>query len=138
MLAEALLDSGFYPQATSQNSLIIAGVTDAPVQITHDLKINRQNLSSSHEEADVISAQLAAAMSLEDQSVCVICDDTDVFVLLVHFYNRMCLIQAPMIMASPARDRVVTDIDSTAALNNDIASDLHSWIIWCRYHCSIT
>ena len=45
-------------------------------------------------------------------------------ILLVHFYNRMCLIQAPMIMVSPARDRVVTDIDSTAALNNDIASDL--------------
>ena len=32
MLAEALLDSGFYAQATSQNSLIIAGVTDASVQ----------------------------------------------------------------------------------------------------------
>ena len=28
MLAEALLDPGFYAQATSQNSLIIAAVTD--------------------------------------------------------------------------------------------------------------
>ena len=108
MLSEALLDSGFYAQATSQNSLIIAGVTDVPIQITHDLKINRQNLRSSHEEPYVIIAQLAVAMSLEDQSVCVVCDDTDVFVLLVHFYNRMCLNQAPMIMD-------------------------HSWNMWCRY-----
>ena len=38
MLAEALLDPGFYAQATSQNSLIIAGITDVPVQITHDLE----------------------------------------------------------------------------------------------------
>ena len=88
MLAEALLDSGFYAQAMSQNRLIIAGVTDAPVQITHDLKINRRDFSSSHEEADVIIAQLAVAMSLEDKSVRVVCDDTDVSVLLVHFYNR--------------------------------------------------
>ena len=53
-------------------------------------------------------------MSLEDKSVCVVCDDTDVFVLLVHFYNRMCLDQAPGIMASPVLDRAVTDIHSTA------------------------
>ena len=31
MLAEALLDPGFYAQATSQSSLIIAGVTDVSV-----------------------------------------------------------------------------------------------------------
>ena len=85
MLAEALLDPDFYAQATSQNSVIIADVTDAPVQIIHDLKINHRNLSSSHEEAVVIIAQLAVAMSLEDKSVCVVCDDTHVFLLLVHF-----------------------------------------------------
>ena len=124
MLAEALLDSGFYAQAKSQNSLITVCVTDVPIQITHDLKINRRDLSSLHEEADVIIAQLAAAMSLEDKSVRVVCDDTDFFVLLVHFYNRMCSNQAPMTMASPVRDRAVTDIRATAALHNDIAGDL--------------
>ena len=92
----------------SQNSLISAGVTDVPVQIIHDLKINRRDLSSLHEEADVTIAQLAVAMSLEGKSVCVVCDDTVVFVLL-HFYNRMCLNQAPIIMASPVRDMIVTD-----------------------------
>ena len=124
MLAEALLDPGFYAQATSQNSLIIAGVTNVPVQITHDLKINRRYLSSSHEEAVVIIAQLAIDMSLEDKSVRVFCDDTHVFLLLIHFYNRMCLNQAPMVMTSPVRDRAVTDVHSTAAFHNDIASDL--------------
>ena len=91
MLAEASLDPGFSGQARSQNSLIIAGVTDVPVQITYDFKINREDLSSPHEEEVVIIAQLAVAMALEDKSVCVVCDDTHVFVLLVHFYNRMCL-----------------------------------------------
>ena len=76
MLAEALLDPGFYAQTTSQNSLIIADVTDVPVQITHDLKNNGRDLSSSHEEAVVIITQLAVAMSLEDKSVCVVCEDT--------------------------------------------------------------
>ena len=64
--------------------MIIAGVTYT-VHITHDLKINCQDLSSSHVEPDVIIAQLDAAMSLQDESVCVVCDDTDVFVLLIHF-----------------------------------------------------
>ena len=36
----------------------------------------------------------------------------------------MCLNQAPMIMASPVRDRAVTDIRATAALHNDIAGNL--------------
>ena len=111
------------------------GVTDVPVQITHDLKINRRDLSSLHEEADVIIAQLAVAMSLEDKSVRVVCDDTDFFVLLEHFHNRRCSNQAPMIMASSVRDRAVTDIRATAALHNDIAGDLlaidDSWITWC-------
>ena len=36
----------------------------------------------------------------------------------------MCLNQAPMTMASPVRDRAVTDIRATAALHNDIAGNL--------------
>ena len=36
----------------------------------------------------------------------------------------MCLNQAPMTMASPVRERAVTDIRATAALHNDIAGNL--------------
>ena len=94
------------------------------VQITHDLKINCRDLSSSHEETDVIIAQLAVAKSLEDKSVCVVCDDTRVFSSVGKLLYRMCLSQAPVIMASPVRDRAVTDIHSTATFHNDITSDL--------------
>ena len=74
MLAEALLDPGFYSQTTSQNSLIIAGVTDVSVEITYDLKIIRPDLSSSHEEANVIIAQLAVAMSMRiNHFICLCC-----------------------------------------------------------------
>ena len=41
----------------------------------------------SHEEADIPITQHATALGLLGKSVNVVCDDTDVFVLLVHFYN---------------------------------------------------
>ena len=127
MLAEALLDRSFYAQATPQNSLIIADVTYVPVHITHDLKINRRNINSSHEEAVVISHSLRLRCHLMINQ-CVLPVMTLMFlfcfVLLIHFYNRMCLNLAPMIMASPVQDRAVTDIRATAALHNDIAGDL--------------
>ena len=129
MLAESLLNRDFYAQAMSQSNMIIAGVTDVPVQITHDFRINCRDISSSHVEADVIIAQLAAAMSLDDKSVRVVCDDTDVSVLLVHFYNRMCINQAPMILASPVRDRVVTDIRSTAALHKALLVTFMDYLV---------
>ena len=74
----------------------------------------------------MIVAQLAAAMSLEDKSVCV---DTDVFVLLIHSYNRMCINQAPMMMASPVRERAVTDIRSTAALHKALLVAFMNYLV---------
>ena len=47
--------------------------------------------------------EIAISLSLLGKSVRVVCDDTDVFVLLVHFYNSKCKGSnaAPMIMSSP-------------------------------------
>jgi hypothetical protein len=55
-----------------------------------------------------------------------VCDDTDVFVLLVHFYNSKCegTNAAPMIMSSPVKERTVIDIRATAQAHSDIASEL--------------
>ena len=54
------------------------------------------------------------------------CDDTIVFVLFVHFYDKICSNKAPMTMSSPKRERAVglLDIRATAAKHIDIASDL--------------
>ena len=107
MLAEGLLDSDYYTNATQNHTLTIAGIGDVPVKITSGLTIDRRDLCSTHEEADILITQHAILLSLLGKSVRVVCDYTDVFVLLVHFYNSKCKESnaAPMIMASPLKDR---------------------------------
>ena len=45
--------------------------------ITGGLRIDRHDLRSTHEEADILVAQLAISFSLLDKSVRVVCDDTE-------------------------------------------------------------
>ena len=124
MLVEGLLDPSFYQGATQKHSMIIAGVADTPIEIFHGIRKDLQNLRSSHEEADLIIIQHAVSASILGQAVRVVCDDTDVFVLLVHYYNSVCGNQSAMIMSSPKSHREVIDIRATAARHNDIAKDL--------------
>ena len=79
MLAEGLLDSDYYTNATQNHSLTIAGISDVPVEITSGLRIDRRDLCSTHEEADIVITQHAISLSLLGKSVRVVCDDTDVF-----------------------------------------------------------
>ena len=86
MLAEGLLDSDCYTNATPNYALTIAGISDVPVEIASGVKIDHhRDLYSTHEEADILITQHAISPHL-GKSVRVMCDDTDVFVLLVHFY----------------------------------------------------
>ena len=85
LITESLIQPSFYNNATKNHSLTIAGVCDCPLEITNGVKIERRDLCSSHEEADIIITQHAIASSLLGKSVHVVCDDTDVFALLVHF-----------------------------------------------------
>ena len=62
MLAEGLLDSHFYNNATQKHSLVIAGVGDVPVEIDRGVRIDRHDLCSSHEEADILITQHAIAL----------------------------------------------------------------------------
>jgi hypothetical protein len=75
MLGEGLRDPAFYMNATRKHCLIMAGISDVPVEIAHGVMIDRPDLRSTHEEADVIIAQHAIATSVLDKSVRVVCDD---------------------------------------------------------------
>ena len=77
----------FYNNAKQKHSMVIAGVGDVPVEIDRGVRIDRHDLCSSHEEVHILITQHAIALGLLGKSVNVVCDDTDVFVLLVHFYN---------------------------------------------------
>ena len=123
LITESLIKPDFATHATTHHSLTIAGVCNSPLEITNGLKIERHDLSSSHEEADIIIAQHAIASSLLDKSVHVVCDDTDVLALLIHFYHSHCK-GSTMIMSSPIKDRAVIDIKATTAAHSDIAPDI--------------
>ena len=74
-----ILDPGYFTEATQTHTLTIAGIRDVPVNITGGLRIDRHDLRSTHEEADILIAQHAISLSLLDKSVRVVCDDTDIF-----------------------------------------------------------
>ena len=78
MLAEGILDPGYFTEATQTHTLTIAGVRDVRVEITGGLRIDRHDLRSTHEEADILIAQHAISLSLLGKSVRVVCNDTDV------------------------------------------------------------
>ena len=122
MLRDGILDSGYFAEATQTHTLIIAGVRDVPVEITDGMMIDRNDVRSTHVEADILIAQHAISLSLLGKSVRVVCDDTDVFVLLVHYYNSRCKFgnSAPMIMASPVKERAVIDIRATVESQSDV------------------
>ena len=86
LIAEALLDPDFYISATqNRHSLTLAGVDDVPVEIKMRICVEREDLASSHEEADPIIIQHATSRCMQGEKVRVVSDDTDVFLLLFYF-----------------------------------------------------
>ena len=83
------------------------------VQISHGVVIYREDISTSHEEADCIIVQQAMMASEYQQWVSVIADDTNVFILLIHHYLEQQLINF-MVMESPIHDRSVIYVCNAA------------------------
>ena len=79
MLTECILDPGYFIEATQAHTHTIADVRDVPVERSGGLRIDRHDLRSIHEEADIPIAQHAISLSLLGKSVRVVYDDTDVF-----------------------------------------------------------
>ena len=122
---DGLFDPQFVTDATQNHFLTIAGVSEIPVEITDGKTINRQDLRSTHEEADVIITQHAISSSMNGKRVTVLCENTDVFVLLLHFYHK-CKNNglSTIIMAPLVKERAVVDIGATAAAHSDIADNI--------------
>ena len=90
------------------------------------MTIRREDLRNAHEEADVIIIHQMMSIvesSTNDINISVISDDTDVFVLLVHFYHDKEL-TCHVTMEATSEERKSIDIQSTARLHNDIAGQL--------------
>ena len=84
MIKEDLLEN----LPTAVRKFVITPKEDIPEQVHLGQKSWRNNLMTTQEEADVlISRQVIAAATDGNSSSKVLCDDTDVFALLCHYYH---------------------------------------------------
>ena len=75
--------------ASTNHKLVVTGRDPVQVEISHGMTICREDLRNAHEEANVIIIHQMLSIvesSTNDINISVISDDTDVFVMLVHFY----------------------------------------------------
>lgn len=108
----------------SSKSLMITGSSDVPLEIQMGVPVSRYDIRTSHEEADVIITQQAVYAATQGaKCVKVICDDTDVFVLLLHFYS-LTKLSSMMLMEGTSGERTMVDIGATAAKHQLIIPSL--------------
>ena len=101
------------------HSLIITGPHEVPEEIKMGIKIARNDMKTFHEEADVIMTNQAINLAKGRSPVTVISDDTDVFLLLLHFSHKYD-IDSPLYMEATSGARSITDITATKATHSVI------------------
>ena len=122
LLAEGLLK--VYTNTPCEKKLVITSQSECPVQVHLGIKTLRHGMSTTDEEADVITPQQVIT-AIEEGATCVkfISDDTDVFVLLLHFYIEQSL-SATVFFEETGSNRNVTDIRKTAEKQKDVVPSL--------------
>ena len=80
MLVEGLVSSDYYTNATQKHTLTSAGVTDVPEEKIGGVRIDRHDLCSTHELADIIITQHAISCSLSGMCDRVVCNGPDLCV----------------------------------------------------------
>ncbi|KAJ8870229.1 hypothetical protein PR048_029246 [Dryococelus australis] len=116
-------DNAFHKHEVQK--FVITGFDNTPFQISAGKVIhNREYLYTIHEEADTIIIQQMIAVSRENPEVIsFVSDDTDVFVLLLHYYQE-CNVSACVLMESPVQERTIVDIGQTVRKHSSVISEL--------------
>ena len=71
----------------NQNELVVTSEDPVPIAIRNGEVVRRDDLRNTHEDADVIIVnQLVDLAGRGANNIRVVCDDTDVFILMLHFY----------------------------------------------------
>ena len=85
-----------------ESKLVIKGQDCTPIEISPGgVVIRREDLKTSHEEADtILVAHAIYAAKEEGKNVVVVADDTDVYILLLYYYHAESL-TIPMKLQSP-------------------------------------
>ena len=97
-------------KAMLDGKVIVTGASPIPVEITPSNINQRVDMRNTHEEADAIIIQQIIKANAD--TILVVADDTDLFVLLCHFvFNNT--IRSQVKMVSPKKDRKMIDINRT-------------------------
>ena len=105
------------------HKLVVTGEDPCPIEVQNEERRTRYDLETHQEEADIIIVQQVLKCVGEAQSILVILDDTDVFVLLLHHY-QMAGLEVPLTMESPSKERAILDIKLTQAKHKEIVTNL--------------
>ena len=100
--------------------LVITGADPLPVEINPDsIIIHCQDMKTMQEEADTMIVQQVA--DVKPKKAFVVADDTDVFVLLLHFCCKEDIpASVSVLMVSPIDGRSMIDINATVNQHRDI------------------
>ena len=104
--------------------LIVTGADPIPMEICEGIMRDRPDLRTTHEEADVIIVQQVVQLANSGKNnIHVIVDDTDVFILLLHYYS-MKKLTCDMLMIGTSAGRKCIDIKATVEKHNDIIDNV--------------
>ena len=106
---------------SSKNKLVVTESDPIPFEVDSGTVALRPDLRTTQEEADTILIHQVSLMG--PGKAVVVADDTDVFVLLLHFVFTGD-IKAAVIMESTSIDNNVIDINATAQKHSDIIPNL--------------
>ncbi len=110
--------------------LIVTGPDPVPIEISYTGLTERNDLRTVHEEADtIIVSQMLSMVNEGFASIQVICADTDVFVLLLHYFQKENLHQkrpqVDILMQSPATPAIAISIlDTYDSIPSHVVSSL--------------
>ena len=116
-------DKDIIDSFSHEHTLLIT-VEDDPVEITRERVIPRPDIFTSHEETDnIIIQQTFMAVDQGAEWLSVMADDTDGYILPLHYYNQKEL-NIPMFVESSVHGRQTTDIRTTAKKHANILPNL--------------
>ncbi len=109
---EVFTNTGTAPK-THGNSLVVTANDPTPVKVNGSLRMLREDLRCTHEEADVtvVFQAINIARASNSNNIVVRADDTDIFCLLIHYCNKLHL-KKKIFMESPKQHREIIDIQA--------------------------
>ena len=125
IICEELVEDRLFHASLSGHRLVVTGDDPCPIEVSDEGEVilTRHDLKTAHEEADIIIVQQVLKAASEARRMTVVCDDTDVFVLLLYHYQRAGL-NIPLYMESPNKGRTITDIRRTVQKHSAIIENL--------------